>query len=31
LTPDQLTKFNTLKAQHEKMGHGGPGFGHPGH
>jgi Spy/CpxP family protein refolding chaperone len=29
LTPDQLTKFNALKAQHEKMGHGG--FGHPGH
>ena len=21
LTPDQLTKFNALKAQHEKMGH----------
>jgi Spy/CpxP family protein refolding chaperone len=30
LTPDQLTKFNTLKAQHEKMGMG-HGFGHPGH
>jgi Spy/CpxP family protein refolding chaperone len=31
LTPDQLTKFNALKTQHEKMGHGGHGFGHPGH
>ncbi|HEV7515178.1 MAG TPA: Spy/CpxP family protein refolding chaperone [Thermoanaerobaculia bacterium] len=27
LTPDQLTKFNTLKAQHEKHGD----FRHPGH
>jgi Spy/CpxP family protein refolding chaperone len=27
LTPDQLTKFNALKAEHEKHG----GFGHHGH
>lgn len=31
LTPDQLTKFNALKAQHEKMGMGPGGFGHHGH
>jgi Spy/CpxP family protein refolding chaperone len=31
LTPDQLTKFTAMKAQHEKRGMGPGGFGHHGH